>query len=74
MFCSLIFAGGNVLYALLGTFPRTDYRLRVWLMLAARFLVGSGTGQERRNKNISEQLKIFHTSRKYNFKGTYLTS
>ena len=52
MFCSLIFAGGNVLYALLGTFPRTDYRLRVWLMLAARFLVGSGTGQERRNKNI----------------------
>ena len=40
-----MFAGGNVLYAVLGTLPRTDYQLRVWLMLVARFLVGSGTGQ-----------------------------
>ena len=42
-----MFTGGNVVYALLGTLPRTEYKLRVWLMLVARFLVGSGTGQSR---------------------------
>ena len=36
-----------MVYALLGTLPRTEYKLRVWLMLVARFLVGSGTGQSR---------------------------
>ena len=31
-----MFAGGNVVYAVLGILPRTDYKLRVWIMLVAR--------------------------------------
>ena len=45
MFCSLMFAGGNVFYALLGALPRGNIKIRVWMMLVSRFLVGSGTGK-----------------------------
>ena len=45
MFCSAMFAGGNVFYALLGLLPRGDVKLRVWMMLVSRFIVGSGTGK-----------------------------
>ena len=41
--CSVMFAAGNVLYALLGAFPRGDVKIRVWMMFVARFIVGSGT-------------------------------
>ena len=41
--CSAMFAGGNVFYALLGLVPRGDVKIRVWLMLVSRVLVGSGT-------------------------------
>ena len=44
MFCSAMFAGGNVFYALLGLVPRGDIEIRLWMMLLARFIVGSGTG------------------------------
>ena len=43
-----------MVYAVLGVLPRTDYKLRVWMMLVARFLVGSGTGQSR----VSHCLKM----------------
>lgn len=54
--CSVLFAAGNVLYALLGAFPRGDQdhdpiedvdkdhvKIRVWMMFVARFIVGAGT-------------------------------
>ena len=44
MFCSAMFAGGNVFYALLGLVPRGEIQIRLWMMFVARFLVGSGTG------------------------------
>ena len=39
-----MFAGGNIFYAVLEVLPRTDYKLRVWMMLVAMFFVGSGSG------------------------------
>jgi len=41
----VLFSGGNVLYALVGIFPRNGSvaKSRVWIMLAARFIVGIGT-------------------------------
>ena len=41
--CSVLFAAGNVFYALIGAFPRGDIKLRVWMMFVARFIVGAGT-------------------------------
>ena len=41
--CSVMFAAGNVFYALLGAFPRGDVKIRVWMMFVARFIVGAGT-------------------------------
>ena len=41
--CSIMFAAGNVFYALLGAFPRGDVKIRVWMMFVARFIVGAGT-------------------------------
>ena len=38
-----MFAGGNAFYALLGALPRGSVKIRVWMMLVSRFLVGSGT-------------------------------
>ena len=40
-----MFAGGNVFYALLGLLPRGEVKIRVWMMLVSRFIVGSGTGE-----------------------------
>ena len=47
LFCSVMFCGGNAFYALLGLVARTDYKLRVWLMLVARLVVGTGSGEAR---------------------------
>ena len=47
LFCSVMFCGGNAFYALLGLVARTDYKLRVWLMLLARLVVGTGSGEAR---------------------------
>ena len=41
--CSVMFAAGNVFYAMLGAFPKGDVKIRVWMMLVARFIVGTGT-------------------------------
>ena len=41
--CSILFAAGNIFYALIGAFPRGDVKLRVWMMFVARFIVGAGT-------------------------------
>ena len=41
--CSVLFAAGNIFYALIGAFPRGDVKLRVWMMFVARFIVGAGT-------------------------------
>lgn len=45
MFCSAMFAGGNVFYALLGLLPKGEVKIRVWMMLVSRFIVGAGTGE-----------------------------
>ena len=41
--CAVMFAAGNVFYAMLGAFPKGDVKIRVWMMLVARFIVGTGT-------------------------------
>ena len=56
MFCSAMFAGGNVFYALLGLLPRGEVKIRVWMMLVSRFIVGSGTG-EIKLRNMTESLQ-----------------
>ena len=43
LICSVLFAAGNVFYALIGAFPRGEVKLRVWMMFVARFIVGAGT-------------------------------
>ena len=35
--------GGNVFYAMLGAFPEGEVKIRMWMMLVARVIVGSGT-------------------------------
>ena len=40
---SALFTGGNIFYALLGAFPKGDAKIRVWMMLVSRVVVGCGT-------------------------------
>lgn len=44
LFCTITFCGGNVFYSLISLIPSSG---RVWCMLAARFIVGIGTGNKR---------------------------
>ena len=38
LLCSALFCGGNVFYALLGAFPQGEVKIRVWMMLVARWV------------------------------------
>lgn len=47
LLCCLLLTGGNVLYALIGLFSRElggVGKVRMWVMIAARVVVGAGTG------------------------------
>ena len=52
LLCCTLFCGGNIFYALVGVFDRNhlfgnyypNFKVRVWMMLLSRFVVGAGTG------------------------------
>ena len=50
LLCCALFCGGNIFYALIGMFDRNLLfgaevsKVRVWMMLLSRFVVGAGTG------------------------------
>lgn len=45
LLCCLTFSGGNIMYALVGLFDRSSgSRIRVYMLMVARFIVGIGTG------------------------------
>jgi len=52
LLCCTLFCGGNIFYALIGAFDRNSlfgkefetFKVRVWMMLISRFVVGAGTG------------------------------
>ena len=45
LLCGVLFTGGNAMYALLSLIPRGDNKIRVWMMLVARLIVGAGTSK-----------------------------
>jgi len=52
LLCCALFCGGNVFYALVGAFDRNalfgkefkTFKVRLWMMVISRFVVGAGTG------------------------------
>jgi len=52
LLCCALFCGGNIFYALIGAFDQNhlfgkeypNFKVRVWMMLISRFVVGAGTG------------------------------
>ena len=43
--CSVLFLFGSAMYSLLPIFPQGDMKIRVWMMLVARLIVGTGTSE-----------------------------
>ena len=54
LLCCALFCGGNVFYALVGAFDRNalfgkefkTFKVRLWMMVISRFVVGAGTGEQ----------------------------
>ena len=57
--CSTFFIGGNVMFSLLALLPRGENKIRVWMMLVSRLIVGTGTSKKS-SKYIDKKYRARH--------------